>query len=346
MLLELISNVTRHGQLLLSGLILLLTVATSSAGEKIRITGPETIAPPGYKEDIFTNPSDFLKSKPDSAPILAPPPPSISIRPDKLQDDKKWDPSEKFDEEGMLKKALGVRDYSLESLGKKPKGNWEKLYAETAERKGQMPIRRFTEESLSRDDNDFELFRRFATDRGGKRSADDDSNTSTPMMELNFFNLLFGNELGDNFALIAGGVVRGPFLPKANNSAWNRPLGAPQGDRNPEQKTKSKQFDSLFDSRKLLADPINGRSDDARREMNPVTGRKVDDFSSANGNAKPTDTFGAASSMRSGLSGPLDGLNSRVSGVSSLAPSATPIPPPSVGPSSTPIFQEIPRRKF
>ncbi|MBI2946565.1 MAG: hypothetical protein HYY23_02900 [Verrucomicrobia bacterium] len=346
----------------MAGVFLLCLVYPVAAGEKIRITeGTDKVDLPSRvpKDDLFSKPLDFLNSRGGGGGSLIPdlpPPTSMSPLNKELLDKKNWlkSTSENFDKDAVLKQIFGVREYKFENLEKRSKGSLDDSWGGTSSRETQRSPGGLLDRPLSRRELEWDR-KDMAADpfsrlrdrsQAGAASSSDDESANRPIDDLNLNSLLHPTQGTDPFSRVPGGLIRPAGDAKRLGQFYNQTVTGQFG-RTREQELRSQEFEKLLKGQsaiqKPVSDPINSVADRTRQEMNPVQGRRLDDFSRPAVSAVGSESLpGFGRPPRPGF---LDSLNTKVLGSSSLTPSIIAPPSARITEAKPPVL-EIPRRKF
>ncbi|MBM3841423.1 MAG: hypothetical protein FJ398_26435 [Verrucomicrobia bacterium] len=344
---------------LVAGVLFLCLTGVVTAGEKIQITeGTEKIDLPSRvpKDDLFSKPLDFLKSRGGGGgsliPDLPPPVQTSPLNKDRL-DKTDWlkSTSGNFDKDAILKQIFGVREYKYENLEKRPKGSLDDSWGGTSDRETQKSPGSLLDRPLSRRELEWDRkdmaadpFSRLR-ERSQTGSGIDEESNNGSIADLNLNNLLHPTQVTDPFSRMPGGMLRSPDA-RGPGQFYNRTITSQSG-RTREQELRALEFEKLLKGpsaiQKPVNDPINALTDRTRQEINPVKGTRLD-----NSVGPAISAIGAESSAGFGrASRPsfLDNLNTKVLGSSSLTPSIVAPAPARITEAKPPVL-EIPRRKF
>lgn len=355
---------TREACALMAVVSCILMAPDGFGGEKIQFSdGTQKVDLPGkiLKDDLFSKPLDFLKSRGDDSggsiiPTL-PAPSSMTVLPKDILEkkNKSLNVPDDLNQDAALKQIFGVREYKFENLEKKSKRSLDEIWdgQSPRRRQGQAGIndpisRRETEQERRDRASDPSSARRDKDMSRGVDSPEQDDNSpgNGPIAELNLNNLLNPTQRSDSLNQGPYGASRPQTAPSGLGQIFNSSAVGQTG-RSHEQELRTQEFQKLLKSAPLWVkqanDPVNSLPDGTRQEMNPVRGKRIDDFSGLKSSLPGAD--GLSSLGRAARPSPFESLNTRVLGASSLAPSIS--APPLAAP---PVFQppplEIPRRKF
>lgn len=338
----------------LLGILFLFSLASRvDGGEKIKFSDPnETIELPdrARRGDPFDQPLDFNRKREDGgslAPVLPSPtllgPPETGGKP--LEKTWFFNSNGKLDHDAALKRIFKIRDYDLKQLQKTPGSEFDKMFGKEKEESNRpFDATKKRRNGETNDSNSFEADRR---DRFLEQT-----NSQTGRIET-----VFGMNRGlaetpslDPLARIPGQMDRNPFGgnlfdPTARKSSYQESLTKPE-----EQDSWSKEFQKMFGPRPTLdsslAELLRNAPDPTRQQLNPLTGRRLDDslLGSKSSLADPLGTINQTA-PRTPFSSSLESFNSKQAG-SSLTPMLAPPTVSIQAPASKPPTFEIPRRKF
>ena len=334
-------------------------------GEKIQISDEadkrEMPSKP-LKEDPFSRPLELFRSRNDLdsgsfMPVLPPPVHSNRIRKEKA-DDNNWifSTPETLDQDAALKEIFKIRDYDPDTRNAKPKGAAERFFEGSSEHDRKSKSLTARQKGPKDDEYDLNDGRLASRRKSFSSTAEEESLESTlPIAELNLKELLHPNHSADyvsRFSLDLNGRLTHASAP---NHMSNPTLsGATWTGRTREQELRFQEFEKLLGGRKILTnpltDPLNMQQDSTRLEINPVIGRRPENYSSDSSETNPSNPFGGLPGQAS-VSRPqfLDTFHPRALGIPFSSSSATPSVLP---PRGTPVIQakpavlELPRRAF
>lgn len=334
----------------LLGCLLIVGIGSASAGEKIKFSDPDDareMPNKSVREDLISKPLDFLKSRGSEGGSLAPefPTPSLSpLIPRGKSTDNKWmfDSNGKLDQEAALKQIFKIKDYNLDDWEKKSDSEFESMFGEkTAQNNDPLKPGGFDPRKA-----------RGEIGPGNTRNSRMEREATVeeaPNPELDFNRLLESTR--DPFTVLPGDSIRTPPLYGSTLNPQGRPSLPNQSAREKERQRElqSQAMEKLLGPRPFSGNPLNdilpGNNEPTRQEINPITGRRIEERVLDSRSKTPEVFGGFVTTPRATASLPLDGLPSRAVG-SSVSPSF--VPPPTAAPATqnkAPTF-EIPRRKF